>query len=93
MENKRVKILGLTHGSSIVDVTKITDADIEKAIAVNDLDEALRIIQKAIGQDDGGVAGIHFSNVPDGTWEGLNPKQRKGFVEYYLRTEKMYAEL
>lgn len=76
-----------------MDFSKLTYLQIEAAVKENDLDEAVRIIQDGIGQDDGGVASIHFSGGEGGAWPFLSAKKRRQMIFEYLETEKSYDGL
>jgi hypothetical protein len=58
---------------------------IAKATHCDDLDEACRVIQDAVGQKDGGLAGQFFSGIP---WLELGPEDRADLMREYLRLEE-----
>jgi len=68
-----------------------------EAIAENDFNEAIRIVQDAIDQDDGGVASVHFSGFEDdedGNIIAWNKKEdRRQIIIDYLKTEDAYFGL
>lgn len=63
------------------------------AAACDDLDEAARAIQNAIGQDDGGLAGMFFSDFEDieSRWPSMSPSERQPILKDYLAFELRIA--
>lgn len=64
-----------------------TDILTYSAARLDDLDAACRMIQEYVGQDDGGIAGIVFSDLEDGQWQVMAIDDRKARLESYLETE------
>jgi hypothetical protein len=66
---------------------------IAQASLAGDLDEAVRLLQEAMGQEDGGVAGIHFSSLddPNADWREMSPESRVTALHLYLETERLHA--
>lgn len=60
------------------------------AASEDDLDDACRIIQDAMGQTDGGVAGIVFSDIEPEEWPHLPITERQRRMEEYAMTEFHY---
>lgn len=73
--------------------TDIPLSEIEKAIAENNLTEALVLIQNAIGQTDGGIAGQFFESKEDEMWIQYNLEQRRQILFDYLQAEQAYYEM
>ncbi len=71
-----------------IDVSAITDTDIQNAAAVSDLDDAVRPLQDIAGITDGGWAGMAFSGV---SWGYLNYVEREEAIRAWLRIEGHYA--
>lgn len=65
---------------------------ITQAAAHDDLDDACRVIQCAIGQTDGGIAGVEFSDIQNEGWTPLPMEERIKRMGNYLRIERLYAE-
>jgi hypothetical protein len=66
---------------------------IAQASLVDDLDEAVRLLQDAIGQEDGSVAGLHFSSLddPNAAWSDMAQDDRVSALRHYLETERAHA--
>jgi hypothetical protein len=70
-----------------------------QATQENDLSDACRIIQDIVGTDDGGVAGIYFSDFPDfpkiddPTWSALSHADRRARLIGYLNLELSYLDI
>ena len=58
-----------------------------QAADCEDLDSACRLIQEALGQDDGGVAGIVFSDIDREDWEFLSRQEKEKRMEEYALVE------
>lgn len=70
----------------------LTDTQIERIIDLDDLDDAVLEIQQIIGQHDGGVASVFFSDDSKVTdWD--DPNKRKEIIAGYLECEKSYDGL
>lgn len=66
---------------------------INRAASCPDLDTACRIIQEAIAQTDGGIAGVVFSDLDNPQeWRGLSIETRRNRLLSYLETEFAMAE-
>jgi hypothetical protein len=61
---------------------------IETAARCTDLDRACAVIQRYIGQDDGGVAGLVFSGPEGDEYETADLARRKELLANYLLTEE-----
>lgn len=57
------------------------------ASRMDDLDEACRLVQDKLGQTDGGIAGIVFSDLEPFDWESMDRDQRYDRARQYVRTE------
>lgn len=71
----------------MTDITRITEADIDAAVLIDDLDEAVRTLQDKAGITDGGVASMCFSD----EWPNLNAEGRKIEIGNWLAHEELYA--
>lgn len=58
-----------------------------EAAACEDLDSACLVIQEALGQEDGGVAGIVFSDIDREDWEFLSGQEKEKRMEEYALVE------
>lgn len=60
----------------------------------DDINVALGWIQDMIGQTDGGVAAIHFSDMddPDETWRTATPLERRVMIAGWLKAEQVHSE-
>jgi hypothetical protein len=75
-----------------VDVTFATAEVVLKAAREQDLDAACIIIQDAIGQTDGGVAGMFFSDLDTpAEWGTFTVSERLERLCNYVLMEKAYA--
>lgn len=87
--NKEVPETGVTKAavSSAYDLVDV-------AARENDLDAACRLLQNAIGQDGGDIAGVHFAGdrSAPGVWAGLTHEQRVQDLTEYLDLEMIYAK-
>ena len=76
-------------------INKATNEVIQKAVNEDSFNEALCIVQEAIGQDDGRVASIHFSGNDkdeDGNiilWK--DKSKRMQVLNEYLKSEQLYS--
>lgn len=59
-----------------------------KAIATDDVDQAAKIIQDALGIADGGLAGVYLE--PD-RWPEMDSMDRAGALSLWLRAEIGHA--
>ncbi|MDX9668739.1 hypothetical protein [Pseudomonas sp. P8_250] len=75
-----------------VNVSCINDSDILKAANESEVDAACLIIQEVINQEDGGVAGIYFSDAEIADWATLTVGQRYDHLCKYVELEKAHAE-
>lgn len=66
------------------------DAAIKSAVACDDLDEACRFIQGALGVTDGGVAGMYFSGPQGDSWETLSRDDRLDAMRSYIASEVLW---
>lgn len=64
------------------------------ALLCDNLDDAVRPIQEALGITDGGVAALAFSGLPDGddSWPKLSPDERREWLCRWLAIEIASAE-
>lgn len=60
---------------------------IRAASQLADIDDAVRMIQDAIGQTDGGVAGMFFSDASESGWATTAPHVRASILRRYLFSE------
>jgi hypothetical protein len=67
---------------------------LQQASNAKDLDAACLIIQNAIGQTDGDVAGMHFSgnNKAQDFWEDASPALHEEWLREYLELEVLYGD-
>lgn len=84
---KRLYDWAVAEGYGGVDL--ITEDDIAKACAMDDLDEACASLQKIAGIDDGGVAGQCFAGETL-TWETATNATRMALIANWLKTERNY---
>jgi hypothetical protein len=72
-----------------------TDNHVEIAAAINDLDAACAYLQHVIGQTDGGIAGMFFSDIdcPDAEtkWKEIEIGERRDWLRYYLDIERAFS--
>lgn len=72
-----------------IDVECATDIVISRAAQSTDLDRSCRIIQDAIGQTDGGVAGLYFSCLDSAEqWALLTVEERTQHLTAYVEAER-----
>lgn len=73
-------------------VNSITEADIDEASRMADLDDAARLLQDRAGIATGDVAGIFFSGTedPGERWVRLPLEERAGWLREYLHCERLY---
>ena len=66
---------------------------IANAAACDDLDDSARVIQNAIGQDDGGLAGMFFADFEDieSRWPSMSLSERHPILKDYLAFELRIA--
>ena len=82
----------------VIDVYTITKDDIERVATFADLNDALKLLQRNIGQKDGGIAAQVFSShkhLPDGNteeWFNASYDERIVMLLDYLRYEKESAQ-
>lgn len=66
---------------------------VEIAVHSVDLDAACELLQAKLGQDDGGLAGIVFSDGEvEANWSGMSDEARRAALEGYVATELAHAE-
>ncbi len=70
---------------------KMLAAVVAAAARESDLDAAVALVQAALGQDDGGPAGLYFSGRPEGEWELLSEGARVGLLSQYVLFEEEQA--
>lgn len=68
-------------------ITSITREEIEKAMEMDDLNEAMFHIQKCIGQTDGGNCGLYWSKYDDADKEWESKYMRRYYIRKYLALE------
>lgn len=61
------------------------------ALDINDLDEAVRRIQDALGIETGDVAAVAFSGLDDGEWATLSRERRAVWLCNWLISEVHHA--
>lgn len=71
---------------------KITDDMLQAAARIDDLDEACRSVQDAVGIDDGGVAGMHFGGQYEDDWPTADYWYRLQMLREWVDLEKVYAD-
>lgn len=64
---------------------------INDAAMLTDLDDACAIVQAAIGQTDGGVAGIFFSGPEGEEYPTADGARRAELLRDYIKLEETYA--
>lgn len=62
---------------------------VNNAAQCGDLDESCRMIQAAIGQTDGGIAGIFFSGTRQDEWRAMSSCNRKARLTEYIYSEQI----
>lgn len=66
---------------------------VELAANTVDLDAACALIQGKLDQDDGGIAGIAFSDGEvEANWDAMSIEDRRAALEDYVATELAHAE-
>jgi hypothetical protein len=73
----------------MIDISKITDADVEGAACVDDLDAAIRPLMDKAGITTGDIAGICFSDVK---WGELGVLGRLEAIGNWLAHEDAMKE-
>ena len=73
----------------------LTETQIEDIINEDDLNTAMYELQGMIGEDDGGVCGMYWSefNDSDEEWEKSSTEQRYEHIAKYLDLEDSYKKL
>ena len=70
---------------------------IKSAVKNDDFNESLITVQNALGQDDGGVASVHFSGEEwkdiEDKWKDIGKKDRENIIHDYIKTELSYLGL
>ena len=74
----------------MIDLSKITEADIDAAAKIDDVDEALAGLMAKAGITTGDVAGVVFSD--DFPWAEVAYGSRVGKLREWIKTEQLYAE-
>jgi hypothetical protein len=64
---------------------------IDAAAMQETFSDAARLIQDAIGQTDGGIAGM-FTNLVE-TWGDLSIEEKRQGLADYVKTEKAFSDL
>jgi len=66
---------------------------LQAAVDMDGLDDACRTIQDLLGVDDGGLAGVMFSELDDdpssheNSWKGLSKSERRARLVSYIKSE------
>jgi len=76
----------------VIDLTKITPEMIRESSNIDDLDDAVRLLQDAAGITDGGVAGMCFCGAGEIAWPTASPDDRRVMLEDWLRYEQVYLD-
>ena len=73
----------------------LSTEDINMIVNEDDLNSAMKMAQDIIGQTDGGVCGVYWSEFedPDQEWESLNPDERLYHLQKYMEVEDSYKGL
>lgn len=75
------------------DLSKVTDAMMHEASTITDVDQALRILQKAAGITTGDAAGIFFSGCDARkVWPVLSVSSRLAWLREYVTFESHHAD-
>ena len=74
-----------------IGVDAITDADIKTAVAMADLDAACLHLQNIAHVDDGGIAGMVFSDT-EFDWATADAAERERMIRQWIATERAYSE-
>jgi hypothetical protein len=74
-------------------VTRIRIEDVGRATQIDDLDAALLTLMKIAGIDDGGIAGIVFSDFGPEAWEQADQWTRVQKIAEWIRTERNYERM
>lgn len=77
-----MKLFEAIHNAAIIDTTDFHDDQITTAIAD---------IQDILGQEDGGVAGVHFCGLEE-EWSAMSYEQRIDALKKYVNAELSYFE-
>ncbi len=70
------------HAVAVIDTDDFHSGEMPKAIAT---------IQDILGQDDGGIAGVHFSGVK-GNWLEMSYDERIDFLKDYVKSELAFFD-
>lgn len=81
MKTKRIKI------------DLLSKEDIDNIVHLDDLNEAMLIVQDKINQDDGGVCGLYWSMYDDSenVWLTSSIEERFNHLVQYLDLEDIYS--
>ena len=71
-------------------VFNIKIEDVGRATQINDLDLALQPLMKIAGIDDGGIAGIVFSDFGPEAWATADQWTRVQKIAEWIRTERNF---
>jgi hypothetical protein len=74
----------------MIDITKIKDADADRAAQIDDLDEAAGFLQGLAGITTGDVAGACLDR---DAWKQSPPLARQEMLWTWLATEDLYAKM
>jgi len=75
-----------------INIDKATPELLQRAAQEADLDAALVLVQDAIGQRYGDVAGVFFSGPRGEQWPTLSQDERMPVLREYLNTEACMAD-
>lgn len=75
-----------------IDINKATPEIVQRAAELDDLNAALVVVQDAIGQRYGDVAGVFFSGDRGDQWPTLSHQARIPVLRAYLDTESCMAD-
>lgn len=85
--NGRVS-LAMGYATSLVDGLTL----LGRALAADDVDDACRLLQDALGITDGGIAGQCMGSLDDGEWKNASKASRSGWLSAWLRAE-LFSEV
>ena len=75
-------------------VFTLSEDDINKIINIDNINLAMKTAQDIIGQPDGGVCGIYWSDYDneDAEWYNSTLEERKNHLMKYIALENSYQE-
>ena len=74
-------------------ITKIKMDDVGRATQIDDLDKALQGLMAIADIDDGGIAGIVFSDFTPEQWAKANQWTRVQWIAKWIKTERNFESM